>query len=319
MMATQQKPPVDAVPFADMEDDLPGGEATIEQVQQAHRKTQESFEKLDRKATGREEKLFTEPCSKCGGSGRYNAPSSLGHHVCLKCDGKGVLYFKRPKAVRDASRIKAAERKERKMQANLEAVEVQYPVLKEWWTNSTFEFAVSLREQARNKGALSDAQVAAAMRCIEKFNAAKQERELARKAEEARVAALPVLDVSHITNAFDKARSVGIKRPKLRLFSGLKSFEFSRAPDTGKNPGAVYVNDDDSQYMGKVFGGKFLKGHDCSPETETEIIKVCSDPEQAAIAYGKQFGSCAICNRELSDPVSIDRGIGPICYGRFFG
>lgn len=319
MMATQQKPQADAVPFADMDEDIPGGAASIEQVQEAHRVTQASFEKMDRKATGREEKLFTEQCPKCRGSGRYNAPSSLGHQICLKCDGKGVLYFKRPKAERDASKIKAQQRKERKMQQNLQAVETQYPALKEWWTGSTFEFAISLREAAVKHGKLTENQAAAALRCVEKFKAAQTEREEARKAEAARVAALPVLNVSHITTAFDRARGVGVKRPKLKLFSGAEAFEFSRAPDTGKNPGAIYVNDKQGTYLGKVFDGKFLKGRDCSPELETEVIKVCSDPEQAAIAYGKRFGACSVCNRELSDPVSIDRGIGPICFSRFFG
>jgi hypothetical protein len=318
MMATQEKPQAKAIPFDDMAEDIPGGEASIEQVQAASRATKAQYEALDRRATGREEKLFSEPCSKCGGSGRYNAPSSLGHHICLKCNGKGVLLFKRPKAERVAAKLKAQERQQRKQQQNLEAVEAEYPALKEWWTGSDFGFAIDLRERATKFGNLTKPQVDAAMRCIEKYKAVQQEREEKKKVEEARVAALPTLDVSHITTAFDKARNAGIKRPKLKLFSGAETFEFSRAPDTGKNPGAVYVNHD-GQYMGKVFGGKFLKGYNCSPEIETEVIKTCTDPEQAAIAYGKKFGSCAICSRELSDPVSIERGIGPICYGRFFG
>jgi hypothetical protein len=34
------------------------------------------------------------------------------------------------------------------------------------------------------------------------------------------------------------------------------------------------------------------------------------------VAYGKKFGRCAVCMRELSDPESIERGIGPVCAER---
>lgn len=38
--------------------------------------------------------------------------------------------------------------------------------------------------------------------------------------------------------------------------------------------------------------------------------------EQAA-KFGHQTGVCAVCARDLSDPVSVERGIGPVCYKRF--
>jgi hypothetical protein len=37
--------------------------------------------------------------------------------------------------------------------------------------------------------------------------------------------------------------------------------------------------------------------------------------EQAA-EYGKLYGRCMICGRTLTDPESIERGIGPICAGK---
>lgn len=37
--------------------------------------------------------------------------------------------------------------------------------------------------------------------------------------------------------------------------------------------------------------------------------------EQAA-AFGHQFGVCAVCGATLTDPVSVERGIGPICASR---
>jgi hypothetical protein len=38
--------------------------------------------------------------------------------------------------------------------------------------------------------------------------------------------------------------------------------------------------------------------------------------ENAVSDYGHQIGSCGICHRTLTDPVSIDRGIGPVCAGK---
>lgn len=40
-------------------------------------------------------------------------------------------------------------------------------------------------------------------------------------------------------------------------------------------------------------------------------------PLAAAMRYGKLSGRCCSCGRELTDPESIDAGIGPICAGKF--
>ena len=32
--------------------------------------------------------------------------------------------------------------------------------------------------------------------------------------------------------------------------------------------------------------------------------------------YGDNTGSCGICGRELTDPLSVKRGIGPVCHER---
>lgn len=36
-------------------------------------------------------------------------------------------------------------------------------------------------------------------------------------------------------------------------------------------------------------------------------------PREAAIRYGHELGHCAICNRTLTNPDSIEAGIGPVC------
>lgn len=43
------------------------------------------------------------------------------------------------------------------------------------------------------------------------------------------------------------------------------------------------------------------------------IERIAANPEKAASDYGHQIGKCGICSRTLTDPKSIERGIGPVC------
>jgi hypothetical protein len=47
------------------------------------------------------------------------------------------------------------------------------------------------------------------------------------------------------------------------------------------------------------------------------MVKIEADPMAAAAEYGILTGRCGCCSRELTDPVSIERGIGPICAEKF--
>jgi hypothetical protein len=272
------------------------------------------FEK--REPTDRAETLYSEPCSKCRGQGYIGAYAFREAGKCYQCDGKGVLTFKTPKAVRDANKIKAANRKEAKRAANLAEFERDNPTVSVWWTGSTFPFAIDLREKVMQYGNLTAGQLAAALRCAEKFSAAKTAKETQRAAD---VAAAPVVNISSVTASFARARSKGVQKPKMKLLGLGQKLTFSRAPDTGKNAGAVYVKDDEGTYLGKIANDKFQKSYDCSEDRAKAVLAACADPEQAAIAFGKEFGVCSICSRTLTDPDSIERGIGPICADNFFG
>lgn len=47
------------------------------------------------------------------------------------------------------------------------------------------------------------------------------------------------------------------------------------------------------------------------------IAEFEADPLAAAIKYGKLSGRCCSCGRDLTDPASIEAGIGPICAAKF--
>ena len=48
------------------------------------------------------------------------------------------------------------------------------------------------------------------------------------------------------------------------------------------------------------------------------LVAIEKDPEAAAVLHGKASGNCSVCGRDLTDPESIERGIGPICAGKYF-
>jgi hypothetical protein len=298
-------------PFNDFQDDDLG--APVDSAEIAKKKANR-FEK--RTPTDRAETLYSEPCSKCRGLGYIGAYAFRERGKCYQCDGKGVLTFKTPKAVRDANKIKAQDRKERKRAANLAEFEKENPTVAAWWTGSTFQFAVDLREKVMQYGNLTAGQLAAAIRCADKFNVAKTAREVQQAAA---VANAPVVNISSVTASFARAKAKGVTKPKMKLLGNGQKLTFSRAPDTGKNAGAVYVKDDEGTYLGKIANDKFQKSYDCSEDRAAAVLAACADPEQAAIAFGKEFGVCSICSRTLTDPDSIARGIGPICADNFFG
>lgn len=148
---------------------------------------------------------------------------------------------------------------------------------------------------------------------------ADAKREAVRAQQSAPRAPAPVVNLEPVETAFAKAKAAGITYPKLRL----GAFVFSPAGESSANAGAIYIKtrtqngDLPGQYMGKVLGGKFLKVRECSEAQERAIVALCEDPKAAALAYGKEFGKCSVCNRALSDPESVAAGIGPICASRY--
>jgi hypothetical protein len=249
--------------------------------------------------------LFTETCAACRGSGRFISWSGRTVGACFKCKGSGKRRFKKSAEDRSKAREAAAERKIRTAADNLAAFAEAHPDIAAWWTDSTFEFAVSLREAARKFGHLTDNQLSAARRCIEKLAAAQA------SAQDRRDNA-PTIDLGKVGLALSTAVTNGLRHPKLRL----DKFTFSLAPATGKNAGAVYVKTGE-QYLGKLAEGRFFGTRECDSETESKLLSTVADPFAAAVAHGKLTGNCSCCGRDLTNEASVALGIGPICRGKF--
>ena len=251
--------------------------------------------------------LYKEPCKKCQGRGKFIGYTGYSLGDCFSCKGAGFHEFKTSPQYRDKARTSTAARKEANKQAMIDAYAVEHPAEVIWLglNSPKFEFAHSLCVALSKFGSLTEKQLAAVQKCM----ARDSERNVERTA---RVEAAPQIDITKIEVSFAKAMEKGIKRPKLRL----ADFKFSPAPATGNNAGAIYVKSGDT-YLGKIAGGKLFKSRECDDQTASSILVAAADPEAAAVAYGRRFGQCAICARELTNGESIDRGIGPICAEKF--
>lgn len=253
-----------------------------------------------------------ETCGKCKGTGVWMGYGDwIGDRSCSLCKGRGYQIFKFTKAERDARRAKVAARAERKQQQILEAFAQANPLVWQWMNEQadSFEFAKAMLEAVKKWGKLTEKQLAAATKCAVGSAERKAKWEANRAVAKAQA---KEVTVEAIEVAFANAKDAGIKWPRLRL----DTFTFSPAGANSTNAGAVYIKEGDT-YLGKVLGGKLFKSRDCSAEQEQRIIDAAHDPKSAAIAYGKKFGSCSACGRELSNEDSIGLGIGPVCAGRF--
>ena len=123
-------------------------------------------------------------------------------------------------------------------------------------------------------------------------------------------------DITRMVEAFKIAAEKGSSQPQVRI----KGFTFKLAT-RGATPGAVFVlrdeHSDYPDYLGKFWKGKFGGTNKLRPGEETRILRAAANPLEAIVEFGRQTGKCGICNRKLTDPVSVKNGIGPICQERF--
>lgn len=69
-----------------------------------------------------------------------------------------------------------------------------------------------------------------------------------------------------------------------------------------------------SDYYDQVKLGSARPGEKYSGKAAEVFEAIVADPEAALKEYARITGSCGICNRTLEDPVSVARGIGPVCW-----
>lgn len=235
-------------------------------------------------------------CDLCSGTGQVEKTYGYSYatqrtyvNKCKACQGRGT--FTTSADVRARNRATATARKAAKLEDLQAAFHEANPDLiadltpcGEW-----SEFARSLLDQFSTRGTLSEKQTLAALNMVAKVaeNAAKRTKE--------KEAAQVTIDLTPIIAAFALAYEAGHNRPTYRA----EGLTLSRAPDHGRNAGAIYVKDG-HEYAGKIVAGVFLSVRDAAQDVAQRLLTIAIDPKEAAIRYGRKTGSCSCCGRELT-------------------
>lgn len=259
---------------------------------------------------------YEERCGDCRGTGSFY--SYTGRYVgpCFKCKGKGVLVFKTSPEAREAARNAAKRLRQQKaetLRANAQAWLEANPAEGEWLRQpitGSFTFHADMLSALFQYGSFTEKQEAS----VRKATASAAVRRAQWAAEKAaREEGAATLTLDKIRAGFDSA-SKHLKRPKLRI----ADIEFSLAPASGRNAGCIYVKRADDTYLGKITPeDKFITSRDCTATDSATVARVAADPAAAATAHGHEYGQCSCCGRELTNPESVARGIGPICAERW--
>jgi hypothetical protein len=259
--------------------------------------------------------VFEERCRKCSGSGqtRWGA--------CFACKGRGKNVFKTSAAARAAGRAGAERRKATAEADKLETFKAAHP--EHWtWIERTIartddagegSFGAMIRdlpEAIRKWGDLSPGRMAMIERGIARdaeFDAKRQQQ--AAQAVERSVE----VGTAKIEAAFQRRREAGQIRLGLH-YDGVFIGPMRNAPTVLRVKASSGW---DSTYYGKIEGGRFFPTRACTDEIKARVAAIAADPGAAARVSGKDTGICCCCGRQLTDPVSIAGGIGPICAGKW--
>src|SRR6516225_7285704 len=265
---------------------------------------------------------FIEECPACRGTGKFRSWSGRIVGDCFKCKGQKNRTFKTSPEARAKARannvVKAAERDEAKR-----AWREQHRDLIKWMEieadrfrtgKTTFNFIHNMCEAIAQFGTLTDAQLAAVVKC--KTNS--DQRRAAWKAQNGQQDV--AIDCTKIEAAFAKRRSVAAEKGAVGVKGLVLHFpNFSFSPDR-RDPNVIWVNSKSHTNdrglpaaFGKISNGKFSPFRISTPEIVAEIQTVAADPSKASRISGQNFGICCCCGATLTDPVSIENGIGPIC------
>lgn len=247
----------------------------------------------------------TYPCGQCGGTGLWSGGTNRhGNNKCIAC--KGVGHFVKSPADRQKAREGVANRKAAAIQSTIDGIEAQYPGMIAYMRDiaSWNDFARDILGNIHRGLYVSDKALAAVASMIVKIEATRAAKVAAAAANTKQV------DLNRIREMFDVAVSNGAKKPVYRA-EGLK---ISLAPATGRNAGALYVVViEDDAYQGKIEGTAYKAVREAAAGTYDALLRIAADPMKAAVDFGRATGNCSCCGKELTNALSIELGIGPIC------
>lgn len=152
-----------------------------------------------------------------------------------------------------------------------------------------FEFLLAIKVKADRGDDLPVGAVRGVLNCMRAEN--QRQARMAQEAEEQAAAPLAVVEAARycLLNK-DKRRYFQVDRPEKGHWAGLT---FVRELHIGgSDNGQRQVRD--------------------RTEKASVLDAIAADPDALA-RYGRETGTCGVCHRTLTDPLSIELGIGPVC------
>lgn len=135
-----------------------------------------------------------------------------------------------------------------------------------------------------------------------------------------------------VARLMDRIKESGNEYPRVRLAFGDIPLVLSLAGARARFPGAVTLTDGARYPAARVFGrispqGDFHPAPAAKALSEAEkrdlwnLLKRLKGGEAESVfaEYGKRFGTCCMCGRELTNAESVELGIGPVCREKAFG
>jgi len=119
-----------------------------------------------------------------------------------------------------------------------------------------------------------------------------------------------------LTAKFSKALEKQGQLKGVKIITSIITLK-SAKHSTVANPIIYVLGTEDKVYYGKIVNSLFVAvsnvNHARIAVITNELKEIQGDLSKAAVSYGKRFGICSCCGRVLTDPTSIEAGIGPVC------
>lgn len=135
-----------------------------------------------------------------------------------------------------------------------------------------------------------------------------------------------------VVSLMHRIKESGNEWPKVRLSFNDNPLHFSVAGTRARYPGSVNMTDGGSYGQNKWYGRIGIDGvfapaeaaRNLAPTDKAELWELLrrlrdGEAEQVFAEFGKLFGICCLCGRELTNEQSVEDGIGPVCKRKAFG
>lgn len=134
-----------------------------------------------------------------------------------------------------------------------------------------------------------------------------------------------------VVSVMHRIKDSGNAWPKVKLAFNEHPLVLTVAGPKSRTPDVVNLTDGGGYGQNKWYGnidtfGVYAPSESARNLHRTDKIQLWEllarlkrDPERVFAEYGRHFGVCCLCGRELTNKSSVRAGIGPVCREKAFG